>query len=269
MKPTAHNAFERSWSAARGPRSLVSMLTPMQAKIVEVGDRFELTLAPMRAVDALGVWSNLADAEPAATLLADRKDSAQAVSSANEIGGLKLLERLAIETGEHVDAHHLLLADDQLDEVVDMISSDRLQLVKLTGMVDARDAAAIDAAIANNTSALDADVRAIASMEVVRDNIITMHVRNPVHAYQLVAENFRQYLAAMLGKPARSLDAPQPWQIERLMSVTGELTVRPIETEIFSTFVDIGISTNPAGMTGPAARSLIYDLPSGTWHDEE
>jgi hypothetical protein len=49
---------------------------------------------------------------------------------------------------------------------------------------------------------------------------------------------------------------------------TGTLTVRPIETEIFSTSIDVGIGTNNDGTTKPADRSLIFDIPSNSWHDE-
>jgi hypothetical protein len=268
MKPTARNAFERSWSASRGrPSSLVSMLTPMQAMIGQAANHWQLTLAPMRALDALPVWYALGDAADACTLLTDC--SSANGKPARPLDGFKYLERLAVDVGEALDEKHLVLNDAQLREVLELLECDHLSLVRLTGMVDVRDAAAIDAAVAKGDSALDADLRAIASMDVRRDSVIELHVRDEEHAYRLVAENFRQYLAALLNRSAGAIEPPQPWQIERLMSETSELTVRPIESEVFSTFVDIGISTLPNGTPGPAARSLIYDLPSGTWHDEE
>jgi len=269
MKPTSRNAFERSWSASRGrPRSLVSLLTPMQAKLDAMGQHFELTLAPMRAVDALPVWHACSDPSEAVTLLSERAPLDAGRVDERALGGLKLLERLDIDTGEHLDDRHLLLTDRQLRDVLELIDMERLVMVRLHGIVDARDIAAMDAAHAPGSSALDADLRAVAVLDVVRDSIVTLHVRDAALAHQLVAENFRQYLAALLDRPAGTIDAPQAWQIERLFSVSGELTVRPIESEVFSTFVDIGISTLPNGTSGPAARSLIYDLPSGTWHDE-
>jgi len=243
------------------------MLTPMRAKLEQAMNHWQLTMAPMRALDAFSVWASLSPSDDACTLLADL--SSPAVMSAEPLGGLKLLERLEVDIGEPIDDAHLVLNDAQLRGVLDILDSDKLSLVRMTGLVDARDAAAIDAAIARGESALDAEVRAIAAMQVTKDTLITLDVRQPEDAHKLVAENFRQYLAALLNKPAGLIEAPRPWQIERLMSETGELTVRPIESEVYKSFVDIGISTLPNGTPGPAMRSLIYDLPSGTWHDEE
>ena len=266
MKPTARNAFERSWSASRGrPRSLVSMLTPMQAKIEQAMNHVELTLAPMRAIDTLPVWTAIGGSD-AVTLLSDY--SAITKKCAKPLDGFKYLERLAVDTGEAIGEKHLVLSDAQLRDVLQVLDCEALSLVRLSGMVDARDAAAIDEAIKAGASALHADLRASAAMHVIRDSVITLHTRDLEQAHRLVAENFRQYLAALLNKPVSEIDAPQPWQIERLMSETNELTVRPIESEVYSTFVDIGIATTPNGSSGPAARSLIYDRPSDTWHDE-
>jgi hypothetical protein len=46
------------------------------------------------------------------------------------------------------------------------------------------------------------------------------------------------------------------------------LTVRPIETQIFSTSIDVGVNTSRERFDAPARRSLIYDRPSDSWHDE-
>lgn len=266
MKPTARNAFERSWSASRGrPRTLVSMLTPMQAKLEQMANHWQLTLAPMRALDTLPVWTALGAAD-ACTLLSA---PVRVGGDGTPLDGFKFLERLAVDVGEPIDGNHLVLRDLQLRDVLELLDCDKLSMTRLTGIVDGRDAAAIDAALMRGESALSADLRAVAAMDVARDSVITLHTRNAEHAHQLVAENFRQYLAALLSRPAGEIEPPQAWQIERLMSENGELTVRPIESEVYSTFVDIGISTLPNGTPGPAARSLIYDLPSGTWHDEE
>ena len=42
--------------------------------------------------------------------------------------------------------------------------------------------------------------------------------------------------------------------------------MKAIETEVFSTFVDVGISTS--GAAAPADSMMIYDIHSDTWHGE-
>ncbi len=44
--------------------------------------------------------------------------------------------------------------------------------------------------------------------------------------------------------------------------------MRPLETELYSTFVDIGVCVQADEPTRPADRSLIYDVHGNSWHDE-
>ncbi len=82
-----------------------------------------------------------------------------------------------------------------------------------------------------------------------------------------MAENFRHYLAAMCDRAAEEFGAPNLDQVHALVS-EGALTIRPIETQVYSTFIDVGICATADTPEGPANRSLIYDIPSRTWHRE-
>jgi hypothetical protein len=143
-------------------------------------------------------------------------------------------------------------------------------MTRVEGEIDARDAAAIMAAASRGGSDFDVELRAAASAGVIENRAITFEVRRREAALRLLADNFAHYLAAVLTRPVEGLGTPDPGQLERLIGVTGRLTVRPIETDVFSTLIDVGISTTAAegGDAGPADRSLIYDVPSHTWHDE-
>ena len=85
---------------------------------------------------------------------------------------------------------------------------------------------------------------------------------------RFVAESFRQYLAAVRLQPSGKVNAPEVPLIESLLDRTGRIAVRPIETEIYSTSIDVGVSTESSGATVPANTSLIYDVHSGTWHGD-
>ena len=44
------------------------------------------------------------------------------------------------------------------------------------------------------------------------------------------------------------------------------LAIRPIETEVYPDFVDLGLVLPETDEIGPASSSMIYDRRSRTWH---
>ena len=92
--------------------------------------------------------------------------------------------------------------------------------------------------------------------------------RDETDALRTVAESFRHYIAFQRRMPVSAIAPPESWQMRRLLDLEGEIYVRPIETEVFSTSIDVGVCAEPGGPTRPADRSLIYDVLTDTWHDE-
>ncbi|MCI0631650.1 MAG: hypothetical protein L0Y44_13455, partial [Phycisphaerales bacterium] len=181
----------------------------------------------------------------------------------------EIARRLAIEPIGVIDATQLVMDEVSVRELVCLCQPTRLLIVAVEGEVDASDARAMNSAVEASRSPLLAELRAVAALEVLGDRSIVLHCRSRNTALTLMAENFRHFLAAVTSRPAGRFHAPQPWQIERLMGCSGAITIRPIETQVFSTSIDVGINTSAKErFSRPADRALIYDLPSGTWHDE-
>jgi hypothetical protein len=65
---------------------------------------------------------------------------------------------------------------------------------------------------------------------------------------------------------ADTCSCPDLGLVDSILHRTGYLSIRPIETEVFSTFVDVGVSTS--GCNEPADSLMIYDIHSDTWHGE-
>jgi hypothetical protein len=127
---------------------------------------------------------------------------------------------------------------------------------------------AIARAVQAGQSPLLAELRALAAMSISDDRSVTLHARAQAPLLTLVAENLRHYLAAVLNRGVELFSAPPVYQLERLLSISGRITIRPIETTLNGSSIDVGISTSSEKSPGPANRSLLYDLPSNTWHDE-
>jgi hypothetical protein len=289
MKPSYSNAFRQPDSSQRRKRGAKRLSAPtlnsMTAVLCETDFGWSLKLSPMRAFDALRILSSMTTAQDVCLLLYDVKLADVAVDgrsasrlpreSAKGQTIADLAESLGISVIEKFSGDQLVLDDLSLRELVGMTSTRHMKCVLVEGPIEQRDAEAIVRASARGENPLAAEFRAIAAMTVDHDCDIILDTRTRKQAVQLVSENFRHYLAAIRDQPFDEFGSPESWQLERLLEVSGSLVVRPIETDVYSNSIDVGISTAVAGgddeapEIGPADKSLIYDLPSRTWHDEQ
>lgn len=254
-------------SPARG-----EAIAPLRAFLHETDFGWSLWLSPMTAVDALSVFSTIGVAGATSNLLmaAGQSSWTKATRATGDqpmtMGAIA--ERLGIKPIDQFGHDDLVLDNASLVELLSAVEIPSLRLVRIEGPLETADAIWIEKAIAAGQSPLLAEVRAVAALDVRDDGSVTLHVRRQRDALALLAEQFGQYLSAVLNQPSEKLGRPELWQLERVMSLTGKAEVRPVETQVFSTSVDVGISTRSGEDAGPADRSFIYDRPSETWHDE-
>jgi len=248
-------------------KSLASSLTPMQVDFREANFGWSLELTPITAVDALqGLTFAVADPSSLCFLVSMEQSAWR--EGENDMPISEIAQRLAIPFIEKLGPDELVMNELSLRQLVSLCQPTRLLVAVVDGSIDARDAQAMNKSIDAGRSPLLAELRTIAALEVLGDRAVVLHCRDRALGLGLIAENFRHYLAALSGRPMAKFDAPETWQVDRLISSTGMLTVRPIETEVFTTSIDVGINTSKERFTQPADRSLIYDIPSNTWHDE-
>jgi hypothetical protein len=130
------------------------------------------------------------------------------------------------------------------------------------GPIEIGDANAIIASISSSNSPLAAECRMHSMITSVEQGGISAHVREYDDALALVAESFRQYASNLLNCGAST---PDLGLMATLFERGNDISVRPIESEVFSTFLDIGISSSPESA---AEQALIYDIHSDSWHGE-
>jgi hypothetical protein len=248
-------------------KNLAASLASMQVDLRETEFGWSIELSPMSAIDAIAALVADKAAPAARQFLVSLEQSAWRENDA-EMSLAAIAHRLCIAPLDGISDQQLVLDELSLRELVSLCQPTRLLVVAVDGAIDARDAAAINRAIDAGLSPLLAELRADFALEVLGDRNVVLHCRTRSLAGSLVADNFRHYLAALLDKPAARFTAPQSWQLERLLDDTGVITVRPIETDVFGATIDVGINTSRQRFEQPANHSLVYDVPSDTWHDE-
>ncbi len=131
------------------------------------------------------------------------------------------------------------------------------------GPIETGDADAIVEAVSGSHSPLRSDVRMQSIVTSTNGDGIHAHVRNYDDALIIASSAIAQYASSLLGE---SVSQPELGLIDYLLGQTGYISIRPVETEIYSSFVDIGVSTSDSSQ--PANATIIYDLVSGTWHGD-
>lgn len=162
------------------------------------------------------------------------------------------------------DAMAALARDGSLEGLTVLCGSGERQWAAcLQGPVEVRDAEAISAAVDAGTCPLAADIRMRAAIVDNGGEGVVAWARERNDVLLVAGEALRRYVGGLPGVPSCP-SPPECGVMDALLDEVGAMAIRPIETEVYETFVDIGVHTG--GGEGPAPRCVIYDLPSGTWH---
>ncbi len=266
MKRTTDNAFHRHHGPDTSGGAL--RLNPLRAAIRSHHFGVALKLSPMRVRDIIPVWRQIGSPANSSNLLLnlDQHDWNWRGRRAHL---LEILNAQNITPDETFGSSALVLNDVSLGELLHRASTDSCSIVRMEGPVEALDVEYISKSLNEGRSALDGDLRATAAINIRNDRRIGLHTREQVYAVKLAGENFRQYVAALRREPASHFAAPPVWMVEYVIGLTGQIKVRPIETDANEESIDIGVSTPVNRTTGPARYAMIYDLPSHSWHFDE
>ena len=159
----------------------------------------------------------------------------------------------------------MALAREDLLETSTILSGggDAQWVACVHGPVELGDAKAIVHDVEHSSSPLCADFRMQSIVTTKDGESVLAHVRNYDDALTLVAAAISQYANALIGE---FVSPPDLGLVDSLLERSGIISIRPIETEIFSSFIDVGISTS--GPSKPADSMMIYDIHSDSWHGE-
>ena len=170
---------------------------------------------------------------------------------------------IRISSLEPGDAMMALTREDSFEKSTILCGAGATNWVAcVEGPIEMGDANAIIASISSSNSPLLAECRMQSMIASTEQGGIKAHVRDKDDALALVAEAFRQYASNLLNCTA---SIPELGLMATLFERGDEISVRPIETEMFSTFLDIGISSS---IESAADQVLIYDIHSNSWHGD-
>ncbi len=131
----------------------------------------------------------------------------------------------------------------------------------INGPVEVADADAILKEVNSAELPLVADCRMQSVITSTENEGVSAHLREYDEALLLIANALAQYVGSIMKK---SVSIPDLGLVDALLEQSDLLSIKPIETEVYSTFIDIGISTSDGSV--PASMAAIYDIYSDSWH---
>lgn len=108
----------------------------------------------------------------------------------------------------------------------------------------------------------------VATTRPITGDVVSVRARSREQLLLVGAHVLRHHIQSSLGTRQIEVAVPESDFMHHLMERSGTLSIRPIETEVYSTWVDMGVSSSRERRARPADLSLIYDLVSGTWHGD-
>ena len=133
------------------------------------------------------------------------------------------------------------------------------------GPVEPIDIDAIASAVQYGQDPLDIDIRADVHLQRIGSDVL-YSCWNEDLMYALGGLTLQNHVAEALHR--RPEDVPLPdLGVLAIIMAEGGFSVRGIETELFPTFVDIGIAP-PDLEAVEASSSVIYDRVTGGWHTD-
>jgi hypothetical protein len=169
---------------------------------------------------------------------------------------------VAISSLTPCDAIMALAREDMLEGATILCGDGATKWVAcIHGPVEAGDANAIIREVSSSISPLCADFRMQSVVTSTEDSGVSAHVREYDDALMLAASAIARFMSDLLGE---NVNPPDLGVVDALLYETGTISIKPIESEIFASFVDVGISTSEGNE--PANTSAVYDIHSDSWH---
>ena len=232
---------------------LAGMFTALAATIEPSIEGVVFRLDPWDDLAAAQAWIKLAGSQ---TLVLPRIGTDQA--SPARIMAVTGLPGRAL-------ADAALIPTNALADFVRVVDLKQLILVDIAGPIDVSDVLFFRSVIQRDLGLLAAEPRVQRVMQQ-RRGAVTLEAREREDALNSMSIAMMQYAQRFLGIEA-GIAKPPVEIMDRLLSASGALRIRPIETERGMTHLDIGVQVEP-DLESPAGVAVLYDTITGQWHDQ-
>lgn len=231
-----------SYGAQSSPTSLAGMLAPISCQLSSIEHGWELRLVGLELQEVLSILATTCDSNRPSTLLIQNTPG----SSSLQVRGI------------HSDRELLSLGE----------TTAVTWAIRAEGPLEATDIKTLTEVCVEGASPLASELPVVSSVEVLPSGAVSIQTRSREQLLLVAAHVLRSHVKIGINPRQVNVTHPEIDFMHHLLGRSGNFTVRPIETEIYSTWVDIGVSTCPERSMKPADQSVIFDFISSTWHGD-
>ena len=141
-------------------------------------------------------------------------------------------------------------------------------IARINGPVEDGDAHALHRAWEQQTCLLAAELRASLSLTRGPHDVLVLRTDDQDVLLHAAGELFREHVHRTSSRPRQRIATPDAGLMHAILGISGTISIRPIETHSYSTWIDVGINTCPSRSIRPADCSIIYDTVGNSWHGD-
>lgn len=231
-----------NYTSSPQPAGLAGMLSPISCRLTAVDQVWELRTSGVDIRDLLSMVAVTCETNRSSTLLL--QDAAEA------------------STPQADD----VLSDDML---LDMPRPPRIKwAIRVDGPLEPDDIGALEQGCRSGICPLATETRTVSAVRQLDGGGVSIRARSRDQLLLVAAHILRSHVKASIKPRGQDVTHPELDFMHNLMDRSGSFNLRSIETEVYSTWIDVGISTRPEPGLKPANQSVIFDFISGTWHGD-
>jgi hypothetical protein len=227
-----------------------------------------LAISPFRLRDLLAVWRIGSRKSTTKNVIIDCEVDDALVDDALSV--LRTLHRRTVDlVGKDTAEGLLVLDDDALDLYTRSFRIKELQMVRIEGPIDRGDIMAMLESATTGRSPMDTELRGISAVEYREKGPTILESREVNMVAAALATDIARYVESVLRVPHGGIPRPPESAVLRLLAKSGSILVRPQDTELLGTSVDVGICTSYGDELAKIDTTLVFCRPDGTWHARE
>ncbi len=230
------------YTSSPHPAGLAGMLSPISCRLSAIEQGWELRTSGVDMRDLLGMVVVTCETNRSSTLL--------------------LQDAVDSSPPQTKDVH----SDGML---LDMPPPPRLKwAIRVDGPLEPEDIDALEQACRSGTCPLASEPRTVSAVRELDGGGTSIRARSRDQLLLVAAHILRSHVKGSIRPRVQDVTHPEVDFMHNLMDRSGAFNLRSIETDVYSTWIDVGLSTRPEPGLQPANQSVIFDFISGTWHGD-
>ena len=274
--------LEQTSGAARGASSSGQTTRAIEASLTRDVEGTTLTVSgfPVHWLESLAMMGFLPEdaAETTNILFGERSftssiDRDGTVRRLTPSASLTMVARAVIEGSfQTFDDDAIAINDTQLAQLANVREAPITAWARLSGPVEASDVEWIARGFTDSYDPLEVEIRTSMAVQVLKSGAFMIRTRDEEAALAVAAAAIRDQLAQTIDVALAEIDLPDAGLVRTLFESRDAIVMDSADVRASPASIDVGFRV-PTSVSGAADssdpdQSLVYDVPTNSWHGD-